>query len=339
LDAPPEPYPDFDDPDVAEFFRAPRYRVYLLDEPEQHLHPALERRAARWLSTAMSQWGAQCIIATHAIAFIDIPGDRNVYELSRTGYETAIAPLDPRTLTPHTPIARAIGLDRGELLARSRAFVFIQRTTAALLEELFAERLERSRIHLIPIELLTPSELPEISILAQLTAAPLTALLLSPAPEELARLRTANADERTEAAQHPGELGAAARILDLAMHTERQIEILTLGAPDILALLNDDTIRQVITDSDRTATYPGHQTARERHLHTAQQLSYADFLQKSYGLTADPNTIRLIARAMRDAGQAPPPPIDDAIWQIEQQIITAEIAEQSPAGPKNTNAG
>jgi AAA domain, putative AbiEii toxin, Type IV TA system len=273
-DEPSEPYWEFDDPDIFEFFQAPRYPVYLLDEPEQHLHPALERRAARWLSTAMSQWGAQCVIATHAIAFIDIPGDRHVYELSRTEYTATIAPLDPRTLTPYTPIARAIGLDRGELLARSRAFVFLEPTTATVLDELFAERLDRSHIRLVPIDLKEPGELPEIRILTQLTAAPLTALFISTTPEDIARLRTATDDERAQAAQRPGELGAVAAILDLAVHQHRQIEILTLGSPDILAPLSDDATRAVI---------------RER--------------------------------------------VDDAIWQIEQQIITAETAEQTVAGP------
>jgi AAA domain, putative AbiEii toxin, Type IV TA system len=265
-DAPSETYPEFD---------APRYRVYLLDEPEQHLHPGLERRAASWLSTAMSQWGAQCVIATHAITFIDIAGDRQVYELSRTGYAATIGPLDPGAVTPYTPIARAIGLDRGELLSRYRAFVFLEHTTAALLQELFAERLDRSHIHLVPIELRQPNELPEITILAQLTAAPLTALFISTTPEDIARLRTANADERAEAARQPGELGAIAAILDLAVHQQRQIEILTLDAPDILAPLHDNATRAVITDR-----------------------------------------------------------MDDAISQIEQQIITAETAEHASASPR-----
>jgi energy-coupling factor transporter ATP-binding protein EcfA2 len=238
-DEPSAPYPEFD---------APRHRVYLIDEPEQHLHPALERRAASWLSTAMSQWGAQCVIATHALAFIHIAGDRQVYELSRTGYAATIAPLDPATLTPYTPIARAIGLDRGELLSRYRAFVFLEHATAAVLEELFGERLDRSHIRLVPIELRQPNELPEITILAQLTAAPLAALLVSTAPEEIARLRMASALERTAAARQPGELGAVAAILELAVRKQRQIEILTLAIPDLRALLGDDQTRDAVTD-------------------------------------------------------------------------------------------
>ncbi len=206
--------------------------------------------------------------------------------------------------------------------------MFLEPGTAALLEELFAERLDRSHIRLVPIELQKPSEPAEITILAQLTAAPLEALLLSPAPPEIARLRTASADERAETAQEPGELGAVARLLDFAIHTHREIEILTLGVPDILALLDDDAIGHVLTDRGGAPAFPGYQPARELHARTAAQLSHADFLQSTYGLTADPHTIRLIARAMRAAGQAPPPPIDDAIWQIEQQIITAETAEQ-----------
>lgn len=42
-----------------------RTRLYLLDEPEQRLHPALARRAARWLASLMGEWGSQCILATH----------------------------------------------------------------------------------------------------------------------------------------------------------------------------------------------------------------------------------------------------------------------------------
>jgi hypothetical protein len=126
--------------------------------------------------------------------------------------------------------------------------VFLQHTTAAVLEELFAERLDRSHIRLVPIELRPPHDLPEITILAQLTAAPLGALFVSTVPEEIARLRMAGALERTEAARQPGELGAVAAILELAVRQQRQIEILTLAVPDLHSLLGDNQARHAITD-------------------------------------------------------------------------------------------
>ncbi len=63
----------------------PRARLYLIDEPEQRLHPALQRRAASWLAELMDGWGAQCVLATHAAAFLDVPGDVRVHQVVRGG--------------------------------------------------------------------------------------------------------------------------------------------------------------------------------------------------------------------------------------------------------------
>lgn len=146
-----EAHPDFDMPSVRDIFTDPIVRVYLIDEPEQRLHPALQRRAARWLSTAMRQWDAQCILATHSIAFIDIPGEREVYELQRDGQQSEIRPVDLASLTPATPLARSIGLDRGELLTRQRLFVLLDTDIAETLAEVAGDRLERAHIRLIAI--------------------------------------------------------------------------------------------------------------------------------------------------------------------------------------------
>jgi hypothetical protein len=196
--------------EVAAFFRPPRHRVYLVDEPEQRLHPAVQRRAAAWLTASMSQWGAQCVTATHALAFIDLPGQPPVYEPYRTPDHplepnlSIIQPLDPAALTPYTEVAKAIGFDRGELLARWRAFLLTDPRTTAVLAELCGERLERSWIKLIAIDYLTkPPELTEISILAQLTSAPIILLLPTLSTTEIDRLRNTDAARcGTRASQH-----------------------------------------------------------------------------------------------------------------------------------------
>jgi hypothetical protein len=141
---------------VSGWFTAPCRKLYLIDEPEQRLHPALQRRAARWLSTAMRQWDCQAVIATHAIAFIDIPGNREVYELSRHGQQCEIQRIDPSRITPATPLARAVGFDRGELLARYGMFIVANLPLAALLDELVADRLEQARIKLVAVDLARP---------------------------------------------------------------------------------------------------------------------------------------------------------------------------------------
>ena len=56
------------------------------------------------------------------------------------GRQCTIQRLEPSRITPATPIARAIGLDRGELLTRYRAFVLADPPLAAALVGLVSRR-------------------------------------------------------------------------------------------------------------------------------------------------------------------------------------------------------
>jgi predicted ATPase len=59
----------FDDPDE----RAHRRLLYLVDEPERHLHPEAQRLAARWLLERSRDPGVGVAVATHSPAFLDLP--------------------------------------------------------------------------------------------------------------------------------------------------------------------------------------------------------------------------------------------------------------------------
>jgi energy-coupling factor transporter ATP-binding protein EcfA2 len=322
---------EFDDQDVAGFFAAPRHRLYLIDEPEQRLHPALQRRAARWLRSAMGQWGSQCIMATHSIAFIDLPG-AHAYELARERTRSTIHPLDPTHLTPYTELARAIGFDRGELLPRWRAFLLADPNTAALLDEFYPDRLERAWIKLIPIDPDTArSSLAEIQILWQLTTAPLILLSVSPSPEDITQLRDADAAQRAQASLRSPEFGIVAKALQLAITHEHQIELLTLDQRDVLDLLDPQTIRDA-THTGKHPPYPGHQAAREQYNQAAArdpQLTYPSFLNATFGITHDPDMLRAIAKRMKE--QPPPPALLDRIWEIEQIALTGETTSPQPS--------
>ncbi|HET8742259.1 MAG TPA: AAA family ATPase [Gaiella sp.] len=49
-----------------------RTTIYVLDEPERHLHPAAQEEVARWIAERVEA-GAGAIIATHALPFLDLP--------------------------------------------------------------------------------------------------------------------------------------------------------------------------------------------------------------------------------------------------------------------------
>lgn len=89
-------------------FDPPRQRFYLLDEPEQRLHPALQRRAAVWLAELMDTRGAQCVLATHALAFITVDGNTQLHQVVREEHGAAVLPLDAGELGPHAQLAREL---------------------------------------------------------------------------------------------------------------------------------------------------------------------------------------------------------------------------------------
>lgn len=48
-------------------------RLFVVDEPERHLHPGLQREAARWLSDTAAERAAPALLATHSTAFLSLP--------------------------------------------------------------------------------------------------------------------------------------------------------------------------------------------------------------------------------------------------------------------------
>jgi hypothetical protein len=51
-------------------------RLLVIDEPERHLQPALQREAARWLAATATATRAPMLIATHSPAFLSLPPTR-----------------------------------------------------------------------------------------------------------------------------------------------------------------------------------------------------------------------------------------------------------------------
>jgi AAA domain, putative AbiEii toxin, Type IV TA system len=313
----------------ANVLGALRTRLYLLDEPEQRLHPALARRAARWLAGLMSEWGSQCILATHTIAFIDIPGNTRAYQLTRTADDSILSPLDPAALTPHALLARELGLDRGEFLSRWRAFLFAETPElAALIEELYADRLATSGIRVLALNHPHPDQGQlDITILHELTGAPTAVLLLSAPQAEIDELRDASSTQRATATQNQGPVGTIARLLELEIRQDRHIEILTVQTPDIVDLLDEDALRHTSATTPDLPHFQGHQAARDAYNQTTppeHDRTYTDFLNRTYGISITADTIRETAGYMRETQLPTPPALDDALWRIDQLALADE---------------
>lgn len=309
--------------------QALRSRLYLFDEPEQRLHPALQRDAAGWLSELMHQWGSQCILATHSIAFMSMKGDVRVFEIVRAGGRAAVRQADPVALGPREPLARAMGFDRGELLSRYRAFLFVEGVTdIAVIEELFPETLREARICLLPAYgHRQHAALLDMAVFALGTATPIAALFDGIRQTQIQNLRS-SAELRRKARERPDELGTLARMLDLEyQRDDLTIEILTITAPDILDLLDIEAIRdQAAAEGHRGKPFPRHTQARREF--RAQGLgrraeAYKRFIRERYGVSTSEASMRLIARRMK-ASRIIPSKLEDILNRVDRLALEAE---------------
>jgi AAA ATPase domain/AAA domain len=90
--------------------------IYLLDEPEAHLHPRLQGDVGKALADLTTEFGAQLVVATHSIEMINRLGQRDDTQLLAVDRATSTAtPLDDESalirelsawcdLTPFTAI-------------------------------------------------------------------------------------------------------------------------------------------------------------------------------------------------------------------------------------------
>jgi hypothetical protein len=125
----------------------------------------------------------------------------------------------------------------------------------------------------------------------------------------------------------PGEIGTVARIVELSHQLEREIEILTVDAPDIIDLLDDGVIKRMSARAGRNS-FPGHRAARDAFALTSgprNASAYKKFLWDQYGVRTGTRAILEVARAMRRRGLPAPPQLEDVIFRVEQLALTVEL--------------
>lgn len=127
----------------VDLLQASRTRLYFIDEPEQHLHPRLQRDAASWLADTTRVAGVQAMIATHAVPFFNLGADANLIYVERPpGESTVVRTIDAASLNSLSAEAKQLGLTRGELLAAKTVFLYVEgRAEEAVLGELFSAEL------------------------------------------------------------------------------------------------------------------------------------------------------------------------------------------------------
>jgi predicted ATP-dependent endonuclease of OLD family len=98
----------------------------LVDEPERHLHPQLQRVVARWLQDLVLKRSSQVIVATHSPYFLR-GGPKSAFTfLQPTSRGSLAMSFNQRELDAFGLLAEEMGFDRGELLSGLELILFVE---------------------------------------------------------------------------------------------------------------------------------------------------------------------------------------------------------------------
>jgi hypothetical protein len=223
--------------------RLPKQTLYLVDEPERHLHRIAEAEAAKWVADradeAVDNGAAHVMVASHSPAFLSLRSSLAEYVLvylDERGRSTA-SRLTP-ALKELDGLAIVAGLSRADVLQLTRAFLIVEGPTdKAVIERFYGDCLDDQRIRtLAPGGLDKNREIAEVRILAQL-GLPLVLLF----------------DETTRPTSEGSRVINA--ILADWPEDRKPPEICRFAPEDILELIPDDAFAAAL--APRGKTWPG----------------------------------------------------------------------------------
>jgi hypothetical protein len=215
--------------------------LYVLDEPERHLHPRAQEVAAAWVA-GLADRGASVIVASHALPFLALPTDEVEYVLvtrdpTRTTRTTAIT---HDVFGQLDLFAEEAGVQSSaQLLQLLRGFILVEGAhDADVLNHFFHERLERARVRVLPTRG------------AKKVRSLLEAELLAGLDIPIVILFDDIQVELLEAESPPSQRDIAAfELWHLLQHWPdgwRRPGIVSFPLPDVFAALPDECVRRVV---------------------------------------------------------------------------------------------
>jgi hypothetical protein len=289
---------------------------YIIDEPEQHLHPAVAREAARWLQRVMSERRAQCLLTTHSVPFLGLGEETSYTYLWRDGAHVFARPIESGDLRAMSVLSEEMGFDRGELLATVEQLLFVEgRNDQIVLETLFGPELQRLGVAVIPIHSVGRlHRVVEAEALFRYTAAGIRVLLdnaVAPVWPELQadpeRLQKALGDKRHT------EVQALAQLLKTARQAEREadIEVLSIPESDMFFMLDESVLRELYPD------YPGHAEAKRAQAENPSGPGHKRFRAQAYGVPDHGGLYAQVAELMRER-EIVPAGLADVVSRLEE---------------------
>jgi energy-coupling factor transporter ATP-binding protein EcfA2 len=125
--------------------------LLILDEPERHLHPTLQRKAARFVESLAFVHGATVVLATHAPTFLRIR-DVKILEVVRSARDRCeTRTINRQAIELDLNLAARLGFDRGVIADVANAFLLVEgEHDETLLIAWFGEQLEAAGVRIVP---------------------------------------------------------------------------------------------------------------------------------------------------------------------------------------------
>ncbi|MFE0454243.1 AAA family ATPase [Streptomyces sp. NPDC058914] len=223
-------------------------RILLIDEPEQHLHPAAQTQVAVWcLDQAHAHQAV--IVATHSPVFIALPPhEATICQVTKSGATTQVRALPPVHGADVAIRARELGfelgLGRDALAQLTRAIAVVEGDwDRRLLHHFYGSQLAQQRVLVVPLQGSN-----ELGGLADAAVIPALGL---PVVAFLDEVR-GRSHEELEALTPP--LTKAERaLLDLSRHLGDHLRFVRYDDPDVICALPESAVRRTFPE----ATFPG----------------------------------------------------------------------------------
>jgi energy-coupling factor transporter ATP-binding protein EcfA2 len=263
--------------------------VYIVDEPEAHLHPSALQSVSAWLGE-LSRTAAMVIVATHSTALLDCQTEMiHRVHVQRSGQGTKLQLMTGKHTDELTRVSDEFGLTKGELLLLTRLALFVEGPNdEIILNEWFGNDLRSAGIRVFPVH--GVDNLPGLITSDVVTALGIRIATLS---DDTDPSRATSPDVRTT-----GE-GAVARLLAEAKRAHVIVHITGLEQPDILYYLDETICRQAAPD------FPGWSTAVSEWASEGRHGPWKRWVKKRYGVSTTRDGIRTLAQECRTQGKIP----------------------------------
>jgi hypothetical protein len=283
--------------------------IYLVDEPEAHLHPRAVASVAQWLVDLAASASA-VVVATHNTTILNAPREIATPVLVVSGSDgTELRTVTGDLSTALECITDELGLSRGELLLLARLALFVEGPEdVAVLEEWFRPDLDAAGVRLFSIHgIYNVSALVDSEVIAALGLK--MGMLFD----------NADADKIRRGGQ-PGSNAERrmVRLRDEARRANRPIREFGLDEHDIVFYLDDAICRA------KAAAFPGWRQADRAWKAVADRAWRSDerppdfkqWVGDQYGLRLDRISVRDLARTCKAEGKVHP-----EVYRVVQTIL------------------